>query len=55
MMCMMPQGKTSSVGLDPIEALAGKGITTKEATFQTNRPSKIRKVKKSLRINKPSK
>lgn len=51
---MMPQAKSSSVELDPVEALSGQGITDKAAILKLNKPSKSRKVKRSLRINKPS-
>ena len=54
-MCMMPQGGSpASVDIGPVEALAGQGITNKEALLKLNKPSKSRKVRKSLRINKPS-
>ena len=54
-MCMMPQGGSPpSVDIEPVQALAGQGITNEEAKFKMNKPSKSRKVRKSLRVNKPS-
>ncbi len=55
-MCMM-SAPPSGVSVDEPEiAPSGKGITDSNPLFKTNKTSKIRtkKVRKSLRVNKPS-
>jgi len=52
-MCMMNPSTPSKVEIEPEEALAGKGITNQNPLFQANKPKKSRRVKKSLRVNKP--
>ena len=55
MMCMIQQGGSpASVDPEPVQALAGQGITNQNPLLKANKPSKSRKVRKSLRINKPS-
>ncbi len=55
MMCMIPTGSPSKVEPEPVQALSGQGITNQNPLLKVNKPSKTRRVKKSLRINKPSK
>ena len=53
-MCMMQTSSPPSVKPEPIEALSGKGLTTNtNPLFKSNKPSKTRKVNRSLTIKKP--
>ena len=56
-MCMMSSNPRGVTVDKPVVAPSGKGITNINPLLQSNKTSKARasKVRKSLRINKPSK
>ena len=56
MMCTMSAPPSNEEAEGPVIAESGKGITEENPLFRSNMSNKIRskKVKKSLRINKPT-